>query len=489
MNTPLVLTIDIGSSSLRTNLFDGKARRMTGFEAQLHYDARSVGEGGVEIDPVALCERLFSAIDETLSRAGAVAASIEGVGFCSLVSNVLGIDGDGRPTTPIYTWADTRCASQAEVLRRKLDEARVHEHTGCHIHTSYLPARLLWLRQQGLTHVSTNRWISLGEYIYLLLLGRDDQSLSVASWSGLLNRHTLDWDDWLLGQIGLFHPQLPPLVDAYDGMRGLKPEYARRWPALKDAIWFPCVGDGVTSNLGSGCYTPDEWAVQVGTSGAMRALLPGGIEHVPMGLWCYRLDRETALLGGALSEGGNVFDWLRDTLHVDDFAAFEREAASLAPNSHGLTVLPFIAGERSPGWNSSARMLIAGISLSTRPSHILLAAQEAIVYRLAAVYDLLKGVLPEPARIIASGGALLNTPGWMQMLADTLGKLVTASTEEEASSKGAALIALHGLGHMPDYSQVPASLGVIYRPDETRHAIYRRAMERQQALYKSNQQK
>src|SRR5438874_758971 len=158
MNTPLVLTIDIGSSSLRTNLFDGNAQRIIGFEAQVRYHTRSVGDGGVEIDPVALRERLFSAIDETLSKTGAVASSIEGVGFCSLVSNVLGIDASGQPTTPIYTWADTRCAPQAEALRRKLDEARVHERTGCHIHTSYLPAHLLWLREEGLTHVTT-RWI------------------------------------------------------------------------------------------------------------------------------------------------------------------------------------------------------------------------------------------------------------------------------------------------------------------------------------------
>ena len=320
--------------------------------------------------------------------------------------------------------------------------------------------------------------------MHLKLLGRYAQSLSVASWSGLLNRRTLDWDDWLLEQIGVDRDTLPPLVDAYESAGMLKPELAKRWPALDNAAWFPCVGDGVASNLGSGCYSPENWAVQVGTSGAMRALVTD-VKKVPMGLWCYRLDRQTALVGGALSEGGNLFAWLRDTLHIEDLKAAEKEAASLQPDSHGLTLLPFIAGERSPGWNASAHMLVAGISLSTRPAHILRAAQEAISYRFAAVFDMLGEALPAPRRVVASGGALLNTPGWVQMLADTLGHSVTASKEEEASSKGAAMIALSALGHLKDYSHVPASFGHTYHPNAERHAIYRKAMTRQQELYKA----
>jgi gluconokinase len=487
-----VLTIDIGSSSLRTNLFNGQAGQSAGLETQLHYDVRAVEGGGVEIDPDALANCLFSAIDRTLAgtvqqeKAASPIDSIEGVGFCSLVSNVLGIDRSGRPTTPIYTWADTRCAPQADALRSKLDEVEVHERTGCRIHTSYLPARLLWLREtMPAAYAATARWVSLGEYIHLLLLGHYEQSLSVASWSGLLNRKSLAWDDWLLGQIGLERESLPPLVDAYDGVQGLKPEFAKRWPALKDAQWFRCVGDGVTSNLGSGCYSSSDWAVQVGTSGAMRTFVSSEVEDVPVGLWSYRLDRRTALLGGALSEGGNLFAWLRDTLRIDDFSAVERAAASMAPDSHGLTLLPFIAGERSPGWNPNARMHVAGMTLATTPADILRAAQEAIMYRFAAVFDMLCSALPTPARIVASGGALLNTPGWMQMLADVLGSPVTASGEEQASSKGAAMIALRALGHIHDYSEVPASFGPTFQPDMPRHAIYRSAMARQQELYEA----
>ncbi|HST03466.1 MAG TPA: gluconokinase [Chloroflexia bacterium] len=484
-DSPL-LTIDIGSSSLRVNLFAGGARRLAEYETQAKYEMRSTPDGGADLDPDALCDALFSAIDRTLASAGAKSVSIAGVGFCSLVSNVLGVDALGRATTPVYTWADTRCAAQAEALKRVPGAGEIYERTGCSLHTAYLPARLVWVREtMPAVWERTALWVTLGDFIYARLFGRYAQSTSVASWSGLLNRHTADWDDWLLALIGVDRLHLPPLVDAGSGFARLRPQFAARWPALKDAIWFPCVGDGLTSNLGSGCYSPGEWAVQVGTSAAIRALVPTEISSVPPGLWCYRQDSATALVGGALSEGGNVFAWLRDTLRVTDFEALEVAAASLPPDAHGLTMLPFIAGERSPGWNPSARMTIAGISSATRPVEILRAAQEAIAYRLASVYDLMRRALPEPEHIVASGGALLGTPGWVQMLADVLGRPVTMSGEEQASSKGAAILALRGLGHIAEYSEVPTTFGETFRPDMARYEVYRRGLERQHELYKA----
>lgn len=481
---PLVLTIDVGSSSFRTNLYTRDACPVEGCAIQTHYATRVTEDGGAEIDPDSLLDQIFAAIDRTLDAAGERAGQVAGVGMCSLVSNMLGIDAHGRPTTPIYTWADTRCAADAAHLRASLDEAAIHERTGCYIHTSYVPARLAWLQRTAPeVYARTAMWITLGDWLLLHLFGRMGQSLSVASWSGLLNRHTLDWDAEWLSYIGLDRAQLPPLADVADGERGLRAEYASRWPALRDVPWFPCVGDGVTSNIGSGCWEPDAFAVQVGTSGAMRVLLRGAVPNVPQGLWCYRLSGDAALLGGALSEGGNVFAWLRDTLRIDDWEALEKAASEMPPDSHGLTLLPFLAGERSPGWHPAARATVNGLSLATQPVDIMRATQEAIAYRFDLIYSSLLTVMPPPRIVVASGAALLNTPGWIGMLADVLGDTVAASGEPEAGSKGVAMLTLHTLGLIKSFGQVSVPLGEKHEPDMARHAIYKRAMERQQALY------
>jgi gluconokinase len=481
---PVVLTIDVGSSSLRTNLFTVEGRQLSGCEVQLAYDVRLTPDGGVEIEPEYLLERIFEAIDGTLALAGEHAGAIQGVGMCSLVSNVLGIDALGHPTTPIYTWADTRCAAEAAQLRDLVDERAVHERTGCYLHSSYLPARLLWLRRVlPEAYSRTARWLTLGEWLYLRLFGELGQSLSVASWSGLLDRHSLQWDAAWLEYLGIERDNLPPLVDVDTPFAGLRQEFAQRWPQLRDIPWSPCVGDGASSNLGSGGWAQDRVAVQVGTSGAMRVIVPGSVPQVPEGLWCYRATRDLTLLGGALSEGGNLLDWLRRTLNVGDWQGLSAEAAALPPDAHGLTLLPFIAGERSPGWNPAARATISGLTLATRPIDIIRAAQEAIMYRFGLIYDQLCGVVPAPGMVIASGGALLNVPGWIGMLSDVLGVPVTASGESEASSKGAAMLILRALGLIRDFSEVPTSLAETYRPNMAHHEVYKRAMERQQAMY------
>jgi gluconokinase len=465
-------------------MFDGQARPLPALETMLPYKTNTTADGGFEIEPVQLIDTICEAVNGTLQKAGEQASRIRAVGMCSLVANVLGVDQHGEPTTPIFTWADTRCVAEAAELRRILDEEAVRQRTGCPIHTSYLPARFLWLRRNlPEAYERTALWLSLGEWLQLKLFGKAAQSFSVASWGGLLNRHALDWDEQLLDALQLDRQNLPPLVDVDHSFSGLRVEFARRWPVLRDVPWFPCVGDGAGGNLGSGCFWPDQVALQVGTSGAIRATIPGTASTIPSGIWCYRIDHQTSLLGGSLSEGGNVIGWLRDTLSIDDLSVFEEEAARLPPDSHGLTILPFLAGERSPGWHGEARGTISGLSLGTGPADILRAAEESIAYRFGIIYDVLKRAVPAPSLVVGSGGGFLKSGLWMQIIADVLDTAITASADPQASSRGTAMLALRSLGLVADLSTLPVALGKTYTPSKVNHGIYREAMERQIELY------
>src|SRR5690606_19394180 len=136
-------------------------------------------------------------------------------------------------------------------------------------------------------------------------------------------------------------------------LAGLEGEWLARWPQLRDARWYPAIGDGVASNIGKGCDYPSAVALALGTSGAMRLLMRGTPESIPDGLLCYRADAERSLLGGALSNVGNYYQWLRSTLYFEPGTDVEAAVAALEPDGHGLTVLPFLAGERTPFWEYS----------------------------------------------------------------------------------------------------------------------------------------
>src|SRR5207247_2845123 len=131
---------------------------------------------------------------------------------CALVSNLLGVDKTGRAVTPLTTYADTRASGEVARLRAECDEAAVRDRTGCHFHPSYLPARFRWLARAhpDLFH-QVARWVSIGEYLELQLFGEAAASYSVASWTGLLDRRRLVWDEPLLAVLPVGASQLSPL--------------------------------------------------------------------------------------------------------------------------------------------------------------------------------------------------------------------------------------------------------------------------------------
>lgn len=480
---PLVLTIDIGSSSTKVRLYDGLGRAVESVSAQENSEIRTTADGVAEEDPDAALDRAARCVDAALSQAGPLAEKIGAVAIDTLVSNLMAINSAGRPVTPLITYADTRGTADAEVLRGRLDEGEVQDRTGCLLRTSYWPALLAWFRRaRPQLWREAARWITLGEYIELRLFGHCRVSYSAASWSGLLDRRRLVWDEPLLEVLGVKASRLSALVDIDAPLSGLEGEYGTRWPALRDVPWFPAVGDGAAANVGSGCTNHSRIALTLGTSGAMRAIQTE-VTQVPRGLWCYRVDGHRALLGGATSEGGNVYGWLRRTLQLGEQAEVEAAIAAMPPDSHGLAILPFLAGERSPDWAGNVQAAIQGVTLATTPVEIVRASLEAVAYRFAVIEQRICGQAGCNHRLIASGGALLQSPAWMQIFADVLGREVIASAEPEATSRGTALLALRALGAISSIEGIGAADGEAYEPDAERHQVYQTAIVRQRDLY------
>lgn len=488
-------------------LFDRQARVVESTLTRRTYQVRTTGDGGAELDADMMFEAFTGALDEVLTkvkgtRIAAVAAS-------SLASSVLGVDQFGKALTPAFLYSDTRDAEAVEELRSRVEWEPIYKRTGCPLHTSYLPARFLWLRET-LPDIfgRAARWLSLHEYFMLKLFGQTIICHSLAAWTGMLNRMQLDWDDGVLDIVGVRREQLSTIVSARESLSNLESEFLNRWGGLAGARFFPAIGDGAAANIGSGCTDASRVAVTVGTSGALRAVVPtrpparietqgdlgeGRAEthnqdpmpsfSIPAGLWLYSADERRGLLGGSLNNGGNVFAYLHNTLRLPESNAEEAELEALEPDGHGLTILPFFAGERSPGYHGDARAAIVGLNLETTPKEILRATFEAIAYRMASIFDLMREVIPQPRDIIASGSALLNSSVWVQIIADVLERAVTVSGEGEATARGAALIALEVLGVIRDVAELAPAFGKTYSPDPVRFEAYRRGRVRQEQLY------
>ena len=436
---PRILALDVGTSSVRAQVFEAEADE--GDVARREYPG--------ENDPVRIVELVREVLEEATGAHGYDAA-----GSSSFGHSLLALDSAGRPLTPILSWRDTRSAAAADHLAGVLDNSAVHARTGCQIHTSYWPAKLAWLAQEEPEVFHTaHRFVSFCDYLYAQLLGRDvPTGISIASATGLVDLSTRTWDEELLDSLGLEAERLPEISDApVDG-------------------WYPALFDGACSNFGAGCVTRMRAALMVGTSGAIRVVYETERPQPRPGLFLHWVDETRVVEGGSLSDGGNLHYWLDQTLKDARGSLAGRD-----PDSHGLTFLSLLGGERSPGWHQHAHGAVHGLTFDTTPLDLRQAALEGVAFRFAEVADLMTGI----EEIVVTGGALLRDPDWVQIVADALGRAVTTSGVKEASLRGAAVVVLERLGETP----APAPLGTVVEPRRDKIEVFRAACERQRRLY------
>ena len=474
---PFIVSLDVGSSSVRALLFDSGARRVDGYGVQVAYRVRTTKDGGAEVDPEELAQLSIDCLDELHRQAHSSGFRVAAVAGSAFWHGLCGVNAAGQPTFPILHLLDTRSADYVEHVPDS------HGRTGCVPHSSYWPAKLVWLAANHPDQLrATNRFLSFPEYFFRKLFGQASVSTSMISATGLWDQNAANYDHETLSALPIRRDQLADLVLLDQTEDELLPEFRRMWPGFAKARWFPALGDGACSNLGSGCLSPDRAALMVGTTGAMRVVLDVPQTLILPLLWCYRVDQRRFVTGGALSNGGDVFAWMKRTLALPK--DLEARLAAARPGTHGLTMLPFFSGERTPYWRADLRAAVVGLSASTEAFDIFRAALESVALRFREIYDLLvAGCGKAPNEVIASGGALLHSPGWTQMMADALGRPITVCTEAEASCRGAALWALERLGLIDNMSDLPASTGAAINPRAEYQDAYKELFFQQHKLY------
>lgn len=479
-----MLALDIGTSSVRARLYDDRGRGLDPGPGATRRYAWEIAGGAMEIAASALLESTMQVLDAAVGRARDDGLEIAAVAVAAFWHGLLGLGADGEPLTPVIGWGDRRSADEAVRLLALTDEAALHQRTGCFIHPSYPSVRLSWLRRRDPElYGRVANWVSFPEYLEQRLFGARRCSFSMASGTGLLDIHRLCWDPRVLEGLGLHEGVLSPLADAGEPLVGMRPEYARRWPGLAASVWHPALGDGACANVGSGAIGRDSPGLTIGTSAAFRAVWEAETLDVPAGLWCYRLDGRRWVAGRALSNGGNGVAFLRRILAMPPEADWARAAEGMAPDSHGLSILPFLLGERGPGWRTEREASIVGLTHETTSVHVVRAWMEAVAYRLAGAAAELEAALGPATRVWGSGGALYSSPFWAGILADVLNRPVALPVERETTARGAALVSLEALGILDDLEDAPRpEIAGVLEPDPERHSVYSAAAARHAAL-------
>ncbi len=472
MGQAYMIGTDIGTTSTKSVLFttDGKLKAVHHIEYPLYSPTPATAEQ----DPEEIFAAVVGSIKQVMLESGVDPAQVKCVSFSSAMHSLIAVDGTGKPLTRCITWADSRSARWADIIKSEHDGHEIYLRTGTPIHPMSPLAKLLWLRNEesGLFG-KADKFISIKEFVFHKLFGEYVVDHSIASATGLFNIHELDWDAGALKVAGIDPSKLSRLVPTRHIMTGLDETWAEHM-GLPAAIPFVVgANDGVLSNLGVNAIEPGVVAVTIGTSGAIRTVTDKPRVDPKGRIFCYVLTEDMYVIGGPVNNGGMIFRWIRDQLGASEKETAQRIgrdpydllsdiAARVKPGSDGLIFHPFLSGERAPLWDSNARGSYFGLGLHHKKEHLIRAAMEGVILNLYTVFLALQELIGEPGKIQATGG-FARSELWRQMMADIFNQEVHVPESVESSCLGAAILGLYAIGEADSLGVVSEMVGGTYR--------------------------
>ena len=413
--------------------------------------------------------------DESLRDADAVVKAVAAVGrrlstgrdiaaiaLASAWHGLLLTDRDHRPVTSLYSWANTEAASICQELRRDPELVSwFHDATGCMVNTTYPVFTVLLLRERGLA--VPDLLVSDGaSYMNRVLTGRAVQTRCLASASGMLNIHQREYDPEVLRLAGLRPEQLPELIWS-DAALGLSQAGADLLGLPTGTPVLPANSDGGLNQIGAGALRPGVMTFSVGTSGALRLIADSPRGTKSPATWCY-LSPRSWLSGAATAGCCNCIDWFRQQAQGGRLSYAELEAGH-GPGDSAPVFLPFIFGERCPGWDDRRTGGFCGLLPEHDTAALYRAVQQGVLFNLYQCYQELVGLNGEPSRIKLSGG-ILNSTVWTQMCADIFGVEMEINEAQHGSLMGGAVLAMEHLGLIDDVKDYDPPAVRIVTPGE-----------------------
>lgn len=461
-NNKWYIGIDLGTGSCKSVIISPEAQ-ILGFGSG-GYATISESARWNEQNPETLIDALILSVRNAIKQAGVSPQHCGGVSVGGALHSIIALDKARQPLTGILTWVDARAVDQAAAVRHTDQARRIYQQTGCPVHTMFPIYKLMWLRENQPHIFENTAWfVAAKTYVIQRLTGQFVSDYNIAAGSGLLNTHNLKWNADSLQLAGVAPQQLGSAENPRKVIEGINPELASAMGIPDDVALVLGSSDAVNSSLGAGAVFEDCATCMVGTSGAYRIIAKRAILDPSGRSWCYVVDPEHWLVGGAINNGGIVLSWFRDALNKlqppgsgNCYLSFEdlvKLAANIAPGADGLMCLPFLAGERSPNWNMNARGVFLGLTLDHGVDHMARALLEGVAFRLRSVAELLDEIGCKTSEVRVSGG-LTQSALWPQIIASALDLELRIPHWGETSSLGAALWTLLGTGVIDDFGQI-----------------------------------
>ncbi len=454
-----ILALDQGTTSSRAIVFDhdGSPRGL----AQKEFKQSYPQAGWVEHDPREIWESQLATAREALAQAGLEAGDIAAIGITNQRETTVVWDRrTGEPVHPAIVWQDRRTARFCDDLKRAGHETVIQAKAGLVIDAYFSGSKLRWIldRVPGARERAARGDLAFGTIDTWLLWRMTNGALhltdpSNASRTMLYNLDTGDWDDELLGILGVPREVLPHVRsssevygETADGVFGAPIPIAGIAGDQQAALFGQnCFESGQAKNTyGTGCFM----LMNVGTK-------PVASRHRLVSTVAWQAGGRTDFaLEGSVFIGGAVVQWLRDGLGLIKSSAEIERLAATVPDCGDVYLVPAFAGLGAPHWDQYARGTITGLTRGTTAGHLARAALESIAFQVADVLDVMRQDSGVPIHELrADGGACANDL-LMQFQSDILRARVARPKVIETTALGAAYLAGLAVGFWKDRAEV-----------------------------------
>jgi glycerol kinase len=485
-----IITLDIGTSSIRSTLYDEAG---TAFPADQRLNPPIYySDGRVEQDPGGwrdLLPLVLSSAAKCAAQAGVVVAAISVTGQRS---SILPVDGAGCPLRPAIIWHDRRTAPLVSELSKY--NAMVHAKTGLKISTVFSAIKILWIRRnEPEVFARTHKMLGIQDYVLFLLTGLFATDQSLASRTNLLDLKSRSWDAGLADLFDVDMDMLCELLRPGSVVGGLGREIAGATGLAAGTPVVTAGGDQQCAALGLGLFSPDKAVSNTGTGSYIL-----GHSTRPATDSGMRLSCNVAALPGAyiieasLPTSGSIYRWFQENLwcgsktETESYEAMSSEAGESGRGAHGVLLLPHFNGSGTPACDTEATGLFAGLTLATKRGDLARAILEGIALDLKGGLELVEEVAGPITSVQVSGG-MSKSPLFNQIQADAFGVPVLRYSESEATSFGAWIAGTVATGLAPDYPLAfeRAAAGArseLFKPQREATAFYQRLRKKAQAI-------
>ena len=405
------------------------------------------------------------------------------ISLSSAMHSLMAVDEKGEPLTPLMLWSDTRSAAIAEALRNSKEGKEIYKATGTPLHAASPLCKIKWLKENvpGVFN-QAHKVISAKEFIWHKIFDVHEIDYSIASATGMLDIVSKKWYAPSLAFAGIKEEHLSKPVQTNFNRKGVTRTLATELGIEANTKFFIGGSDGCFANVGSLCLHPQQAAVTIGTSAAVRVTSLQPVIDEERMIFNYILDNENFVCGGAMNNGGNILEWLSDKFIAgkNGYAEIIQAIETIQAGSEGLIFLPHLHAERAPIWDEQSSGVYFGIKPHHTKAHFVKAAAEGICFGLKNILEGVEAKTRNTNQIIVSGGAAKL---FAQMLADVMGKEVVFQNAADSSAAGAAYFALKELNVIYGYSALSLVNEKIYYPVAESFAIYQKLFSVYVMLY------